>query len=201
MKNTGMILDSIFPTTILHKKDFLPVEESKKLYAAAREIKEEKFSSGQNEWFSNIHNTIHTYELHNDERFVPFLNSAVSFVNDYNNILGSDSPYLPSNIWLSSYNVNQGLDTSFHPGSTYCFMYFLSDNDASPPIIFQNPNETFDMLPIEQSNFNDYSYKYFNHSTENNKAIVFRSFLRHKILTNLTNSPMFTVTMTFNPRR
>jgi|TARA_R100000482_G_scaffold121676_1_gene68140 uncharacterized protein (TIGR02466 family) len=183
---------TFFPQAFYVAEDLLEPGYLKELQDRVYYIKDGNPSGGYN-WVLRPYNTLSTYELKNDPVFNTLLNKIEEKTFAFNKEHSSDYRYKIKESWLNVYDKDEEQEYHCHPGNTYSAVFFLKSSKDCAKIIFENPTEP-DMMPIKNlKEMNGLNFKrcYFN--PVENSLLIFRSYMRHMVEKQKTNSERITV--------
>ena len=181
-----------FPQAFYVAENLLEPGYLKELQDKVYRIKNGQPSGGSN-WVLRPYNTLDTYELINDPTFNTLLNKIEEKTFAFNKEHNSDYRYKVKESWLNVYDKNDEQEYHFHAGYTYSAVFFLKSSSDCAKIIFENPTEP-DMMPLKNlKEMNGLSFKRCRFNPIENSLLIFRSYMRHMVEKQKTDSERITV--------
>lgn len=190
------MIQTIFPTSLYIKKNILHDADLKKIQNKILQIEKNIYSGGKN-WFTDVKNSLDTYDLKNDDSFMPLLKEVTLCVNEFNSMMGSTHLYECKDFWFNVYEKGDYQEFHVHSNNTYSAVFFAMCDKNSSPLVLQNPAYYYNMLPIKDiENYNILSAQTTNILPEENVLVIFRSYLQHMVPKH--NSDNKRITLAFN---
>mgnify|MGYP003655906948 FL=1 len=186
------MLEDIFKTSIYHTKLSIDLEKlNKDINKIIDKDKGREISNSGGYQSNNIDYKSFTQ--------IYFLSEIVTIeAKQYKTLLGLKEDCVFDNIWI---NVNKNKDfniTHIHPSSNLSGVFYVKVPKNSGKIVFENPFLEHISYSWEQEifNYNNYTSPKWSIEPEENKLLLFPSFLRHYVKPNLTNEER--ISLSFN---
>ena len=173
----------LFPEPILIVNDLLSSEDSQAVLGRCIELYKTLDMSSHDA--GHPLNTHGIYDLNDDKVFdglsLEVSNSVKRFVKAH----GSEYKYTCQNSWLNVYERGQFHGSHNHPHCTFSAVYYAKVPDSSGSIFFNSPYSS--MLPVPDiEDQTEISYDTYTLHPKENMLVMFRSYLLHKVSSNLS---------------
>jgi len=187
--------DQWFPTAIYSSQSIIDSFDLKLLKAKSLEIYKDIRSNTT--WLCSTYNTMGVCDLLKVVDFDTLHSKILTHVKVYADSLGavSDNLYLTES-WLNVATKGDYQEYHCHTDSVISGVFYIDVPIGSPPIIFKNIHSQFDMCTLRYRTLGPINYAHCNYQPEDNKLILFRSYLPHMVPTMSVDG--LRISMSFN---
>ena len=169
-----MKLDQYFPT-VIGMEDWKEMDKYKEEYIKLID-KAEKRPGG------NIY-----YPFHTDDRFKPLINFVEENANMYAKAHKYPDYYKIYESWAIDYPPNTNQPFHAHDGSIITCLFYLDVDENDTGTIFKSPYYVDDQNPlnvniysaVEDSTYNEFTFKTIHYKPKSGRLLVWRSFVEH----------------------
>tara|TARA_R100000655_G_C2960634_1_gene188825 strand:+ start:391 stop:972 length:582 start_codon:yes stop_codon:yes gene_type:complete len=185
-------ITTFFPQAFFTSINLLDKDYLIKLQRLSLDIKNKHECGGKN-WLLRPYNTMDTYELNKDKNFKLLLDKIEEKVFLFTKAHKSNRFYKIKESWLNIYDKNDQQEFHCHADCTFSAVFFLKTSADCAKIIFENPTEP-DMKPILNVEGPDpLNYKRCIFEPIENSLLIFRSYMRHMVEKQKTDSERITI--------
>jgi uncharacterized protein (TIGR02466 family) len=190
-------IETWFPTAIYQEEKLFSDIENKYWDNYVKTI-EQTYKSGGDEWEGGTYTTHGTnYDLIKDPIFAPLVTTVTNHVNAFATLHNSNHHYTPSGAWLNVATGHNFQEMHTHNESMISAVYYISAPPGSGKIVFEDPREP-DMLPLKNILVrNDLSYIKVGYEAQEGFLVIFRSYLRHMVLSGKNTDRRISVAFNF----
>jgi uncharacterized protein (TIGR02466 family) len=142
----------------------------------------------------NINNsTSEDFQILENEIFFNIKNFCLQSVNDYfQNILNKTHRLRIVSSWANKTNFQESHHLHYHKNSILSGVFYFKDTHLSP-IIFYNPLISNEFWDCASSEYNEFNSEFTKVKVEANTCIVFPSWLKHSVDTNLAKDIRYSI--------
>lgn len=192
---THLLFPTIVQTTDIENADALNV----RLLEGVAGLQQQIPNTKPDDWACTVYTTLHSdIDLFAIDPFSEVKDLALREVSRYADTMHMHAP--PANLrvldaWINVYNAGDSQEMHIHQNSVFSGIYYIQAPEGCASVMFRSPEADTMIDPprtaVDELNSTDVLFPAIA-----GQMIIFRSHLRHSVMTNNTNSPR--ISLSFN---
>ena len=178
MGNNQIKVNLLFPTAVYCVDNFLCPQDYTHL---KNHLTRKPMVNGDAGWNADCSTTFGKQQIKDDDQLSFILDLVITEAQRFSAYLQTKPVLTCTNSWLNYYKPGNYQEWHLHCNSYFSAIYIVEAQYKEDVILFENPSVgalTQTINPIEQNSVNQ---NYSDYYSENNRLIIFRSFVKHMI--------------------
>lgn len=189
----------LFPTVVQTTDIENAASLNAKLLPAVAALEQQVPNTKPDDWACTVYTTLHSdLDLFAIEPFSEIMPLAMREISRYAQTMHMHAP--PENLrvldaWINIYRKGDSQEMHVHQNSVFSGIYYIQAPDGCAPVQFRSP-EADVMIDPPRTGTDELNSTDVRFPAISGQMIVFRSHLRHAVLTNMSEAPR--ISLSFN---